>query len=205
MSPSLDIDWIPVVLLLLVTGVGALVALFPYRTVALARARTRRSDGTRNREQAKVELRHFGHFLADALLVPLSLTVVLGAALLAVHLWVIPLPLAADILGAYAFDPVAWEHAIEQEDLGDTGVTYESWGASQGYSEERVRFFQEFLWRNWAFVLLGGLVGGVLVVGFTFRYYLKAVEAYHQGVVTRSQPGAHAPRFRQDRLHRHLR
>lgn len=207
MAPTLDIDWIPILLLLLAAGGGIVAALFPYRTVALARANARGPDRTRDIGQAKVELRHFGQFLADALLVPLSLAVFLGTALLALHLWVIPLPLAADILGAYAFDPIAWEYAIEHEGLGDTGATYEAWGHSQGYSAERSRFFQEFLWRNWAFVLLLGLVGGGFMVWFVFRYYLRAVEVYHKGVVDRAAPDVppHGARHLRRALHRQRR
>ena len=63
-----------------------------------------------------------------------------------VYGYVVPIPIALKIFGAFHINPVAWEYNIEKGDLGDVGAEYEAWSKDKGFGKRTAVFWQDFLW-----------------------------------------------------------
>lgn len=92
-----------------------------------------------------------------------------------------------DIFSAFEVDAQAWEAAIETGELGDVGADYEAWGEGKGFSENRLRFWQEFLWSFWPMIVGVVVVFGIGFYWFMSRYFLRMLTKYGKGVVKRER------------------
>ena len=124
-----------------------------------------RLDGSISLKRAWWEIRRLVKLGALLLIIPLSFMGVNGLAVYFVHNYIVPIPMAVDILSVFDIDPEVWENTIENEELGDVGAQYEEWSQKQGFSPQSARFWQETLWYNW---LLLGLFTLYLLGSFYF-------------------------------------
>ena len=122
-------------------------------------------DGSISSKRAWWEITRLFKLGAVLLIIPLSFIGVNGLAVYGVHNYIVPIPMAVDILSVFDIDPEVWENSIENEELGDVGAQYEEWSQKQGFSPQSARFWQETLWYNW---LLLGLFTLYLLGSFYF-------------------------------------
>ncbi|MDX1438442.1 MAG: hypothetical protein R3284_00930, partial [Rubricoccaceae bacterium] len=167
--------------------VAGVLLLLPYPAFREAYANGRRADGSQSSARRKRERKHFSEFAAFILLVPLIVVSVVGSSLIVVHEYIAPVPLLLDVMGAYRVDAEAWERAIEHEELGDVGATYEEWSARRGFRAGTARFWQEVLWDNWPTILLLVVFGGGVFYLAVSKLFIKASATYQQGVFNRSE------------------
>jgi hypothetical protein len=143
-------------------------------------------DGRLNRTRTWREVRYLARFLLSLLGVITLFLAICATPVVLVHSYVVPIPVALKIFGAYHLDPEVWEYNIENADLGDVGAEYESWSKEQGFSKKTAKFWQYFLWYTWPF-----LIGYALYL-FTFFYFFihkfcRALFAYYKKKVFRRQ------------------
>ena len=76
-------------------------------------------DGRLNRTRTWREVRYLARFLSSWLFVFSLFLVVCATPIVLVHSYVVPIPIALKIFGAYHIDREVWEYNIEKGDLGD--------------------------------------------------------------------------------------
>lgn len=162
-----------------------ILATLPYRLFGAAFENARRADGSLSRKRRRKERKATANFVAELLVAPLVASAVLVGALMLVHNFLIPIPLAADIAAMFSPDPEVFEQRTETGDLGDVGLVYQDWSQQQGFSQSRNLTAKSFLRRNWPVLLI--LIAGVggFVYWFVTRYYAQAVQRYQVGYIRR--------------------
>lgn len=171
--------------------VGAVVLLilatFPFRMLKLAWRNCLRLDGSRSPFRTRRELKKFADLLASLFLLPLLAFGLFGGTITLVHEYVVPIPIVSDIFGAFDPDPLRWEAAIERGELGDLGEKYEQWSLSRGYSFDRARFWQDFLWGHWLGLSVLALLFGAAGYWFLTQFYFSSLERYYRGLLYRQK------------------
>ena len=107
--------------------------------------------------------------------------------LYALHNTIIPIPIAMDIFSVFDIDPAAWEHAIEEEEIGDVGAKYEDWSRSKGFSPKTAQFLQKHLWSNWAFYLVLAFYLLASFYLFVIRICICITSYYRKGLLERKE------------------
>lgn len=103
--------------------------------------------------------------MAPALLGLGTLAIMLGAALTFFHIFIVPLPMAADMLLSWDGNKTKWEYKLEHHrKWGDIGDKYESWAMKSGQSYSQARYWEEYLWSNWDQVIV--MAGAAVLVFF---------------------------------------
>ncbi|MFO7738785.1 MAG: hypothetical protein R6V46_09950 [Desulfatiglandaceae bacterium] len=146
-----------------------------------------RLDGTMSWARTFGELTRLVKLTAVWVFAPLFFVSINIIILYALHNTIIPVPMAIDIFSVFNIDPVAWEHSIEKEALGDVGAKYEEWSRSRGFSLETAEFLQKHLWSNWIFYLIFALY---LLAAFYFlviRLCISITSYYKKGLLKRKE------------------
>jgi hypothetical protein len=120
------------------------------------------------------------------LVVILLFLVICATPMVLVHSYVVPIPIALKIFGAYHPAPELWEYNIEDGDLGDVGAEYEDWSKERGFSKQTAKFWQYFLWYTWPFLI------GYALYSFAFFYlfiykFSRALFSYYKKKVFRRE------------------
>ena len=68
-----------------------------------------RPDGSLNRTRTWREVRYLVRFLSTLLVVMLLFLIICATPIVLVHSYVVPIPIALEIFGAYHLDPEIWE------------------------------------------------------------------------------------------------
>ncbi len=173
------------ILVVLLVIAGTLAFTLPKQVIRTALSNCRRSDGTWSRKRAVTEIKEVTDISGGLLLALVASFVMTIGPLLLIHITIVPIPMVLDIFGAFDVNPVQWEAGIETGNLGDVGTQYEMWGQQRGYSEEKLRFWQEFLWRSWPVLLALAAVFTGLFYWFVSRFYLSAAAHYGRRIVKR--------------------
>ena len=143
-----------------------------------------RADGRLNRTRIWREMRYLARFLSSLLVVIMLFLVICATPIVLVHSYVVPIPIALEIFGAYHLDPEVWEYNIEDGDLGDVGVKYEAWSKKRGDSKQTAKFWQYFLWYAWPFLIGYALYSFALLYLFINKFS-RALFAYYKKKVFR--------------------
>jgi hypothetical protein len=123
-------------------------------------------------------------FLSSWLVVVTLFLAICATPIVIVHSYVVPIPIALKIFGAYHIDPEVWEYKIEKGDLGDVGAEYETWSKEQGFGKQTATFWQYFLWYDWPFLILYALYSVALFYLFINKFS-RALFAYYKKKVFR--------------------
>jgi len=110
-------------------------------------------DGRLNRTRTWREVRYLGRFLSGLLVVLALFLAICATPIVLINSYVVPIPIALKIFGAYHIDPEVWENKIEKDDVGDVGAEYEDWSKEQGFNKQTARIWQYFLWYTWPFLI----------------------------------------------------
>ena len=180
LSPILFID-IGIVLCLLV-GFGLAL---PQESRRRIRLNCYRLDGSWSLARALREFDHLLDLTGKALLVPGFLLLTGNLSVLAVHWFVIPLPLATEVFDRFHPHPRQWEHGIEDARAGDLTQKHEEWYVAQGGSEETARFWQDVMWSTWPVLGLGAFVLVLLAFRLTGKAYGLALKEFHTKLLER--------------------
>ncbi len=170
------------IVLLLVLGVFATL---PYRLLRFARANCRRMDNSFSRLRAKKELRQLVSFSAEVLMVPILALGLSGAALMAVHTWLIPLPLLEQVISLFEPSFAKWDDNMESGEFGDVGRTYGEFAESAGYSRETAYSMRKTLKHGWWVFAILFVAFAVFIYWFVTNYYLYVVDQYRKGIFER--------------------
>jgi hypothetical protein len=146
-----------------------------------------RLNGSISAARAFGEVTRLLKLTAVWILAPLFFISINVIILYTLHNTIIPIPIAIDIFSVFNIDPVAWEHAIEKEELGDVGATYEDWSQSKGYSAETAQFWQKHLWSNWIFYLVLSLYLLGSFYFFVIRLCISITSYYKKGLLKRKE------------------
>jgi hypothetical protein len=164
---------------------AALVIMDPDRGFLLILRNCVRMNGNLSSERVWGEFNRLSKLITVIVVFPLAFLAINLAALWAVHNYVVPLPMAASIFGAFDINPEAWEYNIEHRELGDVGAKYEDWSAKKGFTSETSRFWQETLWHGWPFYLGISLYIGLSFYLIVVKVCLKIVRYYTNGLSRR--------------------
>lgn len=184
---SFDFNLGGLALVLMGLAIAFVALTFPYRMMSLTVANCRRSDGRRSSRRTKREVRKLISLIGDLLLFPVLSTTFVMAIVLAVHTFVIPIPLVVDVMGMFSPDSAVWEERTETGELGDVGRIYGKWSDEQGYSSDRAYNVRKFLKRNWFILLLLAIVVVVIAYVFITGYYVSCLKSYHEGLLKRKE------------------
>lgn len=184
---SFDFDFGFLIIFLISLGIAFIVMTFPYRVIGLARSNCYRKDGRISPNRTKREIRKATSLVGELLLFPLISAGVITGVLLAIHTFVIPVPLVVDVAQMFSPDAAVWDERTETGELGDVGRIYEEWNDERGYSDERNYSVRKFLKRNWFVLALLALAGAGLTYWFVTGYYVQAVTDYHDGLLRRKE------------------
>lgn len=148
-------------------------------------------DGRLNRIRTWREVRYLARFLSILLVIIMLFLLICATPIVLVHTYVVPIPIAVKIFGAYHLDPKVWEYNIEDGDLGDVGAEYEAWSKELGFSKQAAKFWQYFLWYTWPFLI------GYALYSFTLFYlfinkFSRALFAYYKRKVFRREAAYYA-------------
>ena len=143
-------------------------------------------DGRLNRTRTWREVRYLARFLSSWLVVFALFLAICATPIVLVHSYVVPIPIALEIFGAYHIAPEVWEYKIEKGALGDVGVDYETWSKERGYSKQTAKFWQYFLWYTWPFLIGYTLYFFTLFYLFTYKFS-SALFAYYKRKVLRRE------------------
>jgi len=171
-----------IAILLGLAFVGFMILMIPSPIVRVALQNCNRRDGSRSRKRTVSELKQFGNYLASFLVLVLFAAGTAGGSLVAVHQYIIPIPIVVDVLRAFDIDRAVWEAKLEEGGPADISAKYESWGLQNGYSIDHLRFWEESLWKGWCFFAVCGLLCVWFLGWFVGRCHVVATASYSQGV-----------------------
>lgn len=109
-------------------------------------------DGRLDRARTWREIRYLVRFLSSWLITIILFIAICATPIVFVHSYLVPIPIALKIFGAFHIDPEVWEYNIEEGDLGDVGAEYEAWSKEQDFGKRTAIFWQYFLWYSWPFL-----------------------------------------------------
>ena len=141
-------------------------------------------DGRLNRTRAWREVRYLARFLSSWLVIFALFLAICATPIVLIHSYVVPVPIALKIFGAYHIDPEVWEYNIEKGDLGDVGAEYEAWSKGHGFSKRTAIFWQYFLWYTWPFLIGYAFYAFILLYVF-IKKFSSALFAYYKKKVLR--------------------
>lgn len=144
-------------------------------------------DGRLDRTRTWREIRYLVRFLSSWLITIILLFAICAAPAVLVHSYVVPIPIALKIFGAFHVDPEVWEHKIEKRDLGDVGAEYEAWSKEQGFSKRTAIFWQYFLWYSWPFLIVYAIYIFALSYCFIHKFCNALFARYKRKVLHRER------------------
>jgi hypothetical protein len=144
------------------------------------------AGGRLNRIRTWREVRYLTRFLSSWFAVIILFLTICATPIVLIHSYIVPIPIALKIFGAYHIDLEVWEYNIERSDLGDVGVEYEIWCKERGYSKRTAKFWQYFLWYAWPFLIGYALYSLTLFYLFVYKFS-RALFAYYRRKVFRRE------------------
>ena len=172
-----------IAIILGLTFFGFIILIVPGSMVRAALQNCIRRDGSRSVKRTVSELKQLGDSLASLLVVVLIVAGTAGVAVVVVNRYLVPVPIVADVMGAFDIDPAVWEAKLEDRGgPADIGAKYESWGLQNGYSLDHLQVWEEVLWKGWFFFAVCGILLMGFLCWFVGKCYVVGTARYSEGV-----------------------